>query len=88
MISQIIHTVKLSIKNSNALFAFIFLGLEHVLITLSANSSLIQQWDRVITGALIVLVVLFFPRGLLQLVGARGAGGWRALAATLRASRV
>ena len=36
----------------------------------------------------VVLVVLFGPRGLLHLVGARGAGGWRALAATLRASRV
>ena len=68
--------------------AFTFLGIEHILTSLSGSSSLVQTWERVITGTIIVLVVLFLPRGLSQLVGSRGARGWRAVRENLRAYRV
>jgi hypothetical protein len=42
----------------------------------------------VITGTIIVAVVIFLPRGLSQLVGARGVRGWRAIRQNLRAYRV
>jgi branched-chain amino acid transport system permease protein len=68
--------------------AFTFLGIEHALISASGSSSLIQNWERVITGTVIVLVVLFLPRGLSQLVTTRRRGGWRMFIDNLRAYRV
>jgi branched-chain amino acid transport system permease protein len=68
--------------------AFTFLGIEHVLISFSGSSSLVQDWERVITGAIIVLVVIFLPRGLSQFVGGRGVRGWQALRQSLRVYRV
>jgi branched-chain amino acid transport system permease protein len=68
--------------------AFIFLGIEHVLISASGSSSLVQNWERVITGSVIVLVVLFLPRGLSQLVATGRRGGWRMFTENLRLYRV
>jgi branched-chain amino acid transport system permease protein len=68
--------------------AFTFLGIEHVLQTESGSSTFIQDWERVITGAIIVVVVVLLPRGLAQLVGSRGPAGWRAIADGLRSTRV
>jgi len=68
--------------------AFMFLGIEHVLISFSGSSTLVQGWERVITGFIIVIVVIFLPKGLSQLVGGRGAHGWRVLRDSLRVYRV
>jgi branched-chain amino acid transport system permease protein len=68
--------------------AFTFLGIEHVLTSASGSSTFVQDWERVITGGIIVAVVLFLPRGLVQLVGSRGPRGWRIFADNLRATRV
>lgn len=68
--------------------AFAFLGIEHVLTSASGSSTFVQDWERVITGAIIVAVVLFLPRGLVQLVGSRGPRGWRVFADNIRATRV
>ena len=68
--------------------AFTFLGIEHVLTSASGSSTFVQDWERVITGGIIVGVVLFLPRGLVQLVGSRGPRGWRMFTESLRATRV
>jgi branched-chain amino acid transport system permease protein len=67
--------------------AFAFLGIEHVLTSASGSSTFVQDWERVITGAIIVLVVLLLPRGLSQLVGARSISWTRLLGIVLRAAR-
>lgn len=68
--------------------AFAFLGIEHVLTSASGSSTFVQDWERVITGGIIVAVVLFLPRGLSQLVGSRRSRGWRIFTDNLRATRV
>ena len=68
--------------------AFAFLGIEHMLTSASGSSTFVQDWERVITGAIIVLVVLFLPRGLVQLVGSRGPKGWRVFVENIKATRV
>ncbi len=67
---------------------FAFLGVEHFMTTASGSSTFVQDWERVITGGIIVLVVLFLPRGLSQLVGGHGPRGWRLLFENVRATRV
>jgi branched-chain amino acid transport system permease protein len=59
------------------------------LILTAINETLWSRFPQAHTlffGAVIVLVVLFLPRGLLRLIDARG--GWRGIAASLRAYRV
>jgi branched-chain amino acid transport system permease protein len=68
--------------------AFAFLGIEHVLTSASGSSTFVQDWERVITGGIIVLVVLFLPRGLVQLVGAGRQKGWRIFIENVRTTRV
>ncbi len=67
--------------------SFTYLGIEHVLTSASGSSTLVLNWEQVITGAIIVIVVLFLPRGLSQLVGARSLS-WRIFVDNLQANRV
>lgn len=67
--------------------AFTYLGIEYVITTASGTSTIVQDWDRVITGAVIVVVVVLLPRGLIQLVGGRSLS-WRIFIDNIRSTRV
>lgn len=52
--------------------AFVLFGMQEILRTLSSSESFLQ-WQAVIFSLLIILVVLFLPRGLVQFVRSRGS---------------
>lgn len=60
-------------------------------LRLTSSSDLILAWQAVIFSLLIIAVVLFLPRGLMQFIQAQprsGAAAWRLLARNLAAYRV
>jgi branched-chain amino acid transport system permease protein len=58
--------------------AFILFAIQELLRMLSSNDEFLR-WQAVVFSALIVLVVLFLPRGVLQFVQSRARAGWRTL---------
>ena len=62
--------------------AFILFAIQELLRLLSSNDAFLR-WQAVAFSALIVLVVLFLPRGVLQFVQSRARAGLRALGAPL-----
>jgi branched-chain amino acid transport system permease protein len=67
--------------------AFILFAIQEALRTLS-SSDLFLQWQAAIFSFLIILVVLFVPRGLMQFLRGREPLTWRVLLRNLRAYRV
>lgn len=53
--------------------AFVLFGIQEILRTLS-SSTVFLQWQAVVFSVMIILVVLFLPRGLVQFVRGRGSG--------------
>jgi branched-chain amino acid transport system permease protein len=62
--------------------AFTLFAIQELLRLLSSNDAFLR-WQAVVFSALIVLVVLFLPRGVLQFVQSRARAGRRALGAAL-----
>jgi branched-chain amino acid transport system permease protein len=67
--------------------AFILFGLQEAL-RLVSNSAEFLAWQGVIFSLLVVLVVLFLPRGVMLFVASRTRMTWRVLARNLVANRV
>jgi branched-chain amino acid transport system permease protein len=56
--------------------AFLLFGIQELLRMLSSNDAFLR-WQAVAFSAMIVLVVLFLPRGVLRFVQTRARSGWR-----------
>lgn len=67
--------------------AFALFGVQELLRTLSSNESFLQ-WQSVVFASLIILVVLFLPRGLMLFIRSRERLTWRSFFKTLLAYRV
>jgi branched-chain amino acid transport system permease protein len=67
--------------------AFVLFGLQELLRTLSSSAEF-QAWQGVIFAFLVVLVVLFLPRGVMLFVLSRTRMTWRIFARNLVAHRV
>jgi len=67
--------------------AFVLYALQEAL-RLAASSSTFLQWQAVIFALLIILVVLFLPRGVMQFITRREGFSWQMLARNLVAERV
>ena len=67
--------------------AFILFGLQEALRVLSSSQEFLA-WQGVIFALLVVLVVLFLPRGVMLFVVSRAPLTWRVLARNLVAHRV
>ena len=67
--------------------AFILFGLQEALRTVS-NSADFLAWQGVVFALLVVVVVLFLPRGVMQFVASRAQLTWRVFARNLVAYRV
>jgi branched-chain amino acid transport system permease protein len=67
--------------------AFVLFGIQELLRLLSSSDAFLR-WQAVVFSALIILVVLFLPRGLLQFVRGRGKAGWRSFTRGLAEYRV
>jgi branched-chain amino acid transport system permease protein len=67
--------------------AFILFGLQEALRLLSGSADVLA-WQGVIFAALVILVVLFLPRGVMLFVVSRAPLTWRVLARNLVAHRV
>lgn len=67
--------------------AFVLFGIQEVLRTLSSSEAFLR-WQAVVFSVLIVLVVLFLPRGLLQFVRSRTGSVWRLFVRNLTEYRV
>jgi branched-chain amino acid transport system permease protein len=67
--------------------AFILFGIQEALRVASSSAEFLA-WQGVIFALLVVLVVLFLPRGVMQFVLGRGRFTWRLFARNLLANRV
>jgi branched-chain amino acid transport system permease protein len=67
--------------------AFVLFAIQEALRSASGNQAFIQ-WQAVIFSLLIILVVLFLPRGLMQFIRGRARVTWRLFARNLVAYRV
>ncbi len=67
--------------------AFVLFAIQEALRLLSSNADFLA-WQGVVFALLIVLVVLFLPRGVLQLVHSRERPSWRTFARGIGATRV
>jgi branched-chain amino acid transport system permease protein len=70
-----------------AIGAFILFAIQEALRSLS-SSDLFLQWQAVIFSFLIIVVVLFLPRGLMQFLRGREALTWRLFMRNLTGNRV
>ena len=66
--------------------AFVLFALQELLRQLSGNADFLR-WQAIVFSALIVLVVLFLPDGVLRFVGSRPRLGWRVLTGRRSPSR-
>ncbi len=67
--------------------AVVLFGIQELLRTLSSDESFLQ-WQSVVFASLIILVVLFLPRGLMLFIRNRERLTWRSLLKNLLAYRV
>jgi branched-chain amino acid transport system permease protein len=67
--------------------AFVLFGLQEALRTVSSSQEFLA-WQSVIFALLVVLVVLFLPRGVMLFVATRTALTWRVFARNLVAHRI
>jgi len=67
--------------------AFILFAIQEALRTLS-SSDVFLQWQAVVFSFLIIVVVLFLPRGLMQFLRGRERFSWRVFLRNLTANRV
>jgi branched-chain amino acid transport system permease protein len=67
--------------------AFVLYALQEA-VRVTASSSTFLQWQAVIFAMLIIIVVLFLPRGVMQFVARREGFSWQMLARNLVAERV
>jgi branched-chain amino acid transport system permease protein len=67
--------------------AFVLFGLQEALRTVSSSAEFLA-WQGVIFSLLVVLVVLFLPRGVMAFVTSRTRLTWRVFARSLVANRV
>ncbi len=67
--------------------AFILFAIQEALRALS-SSDLFLQWQAVVFSLLIIIVVLFLPRGLMQFLRGRERFTWRLFLRNVRANRV
>ena len=67
--------------------AFVLFGLQELLRTVSSNADFLA-WQGVIFAFLVVLVVLFLPRGVMLFVVSRTPLSWRVFARNLVANRI
>jgi branched-chain amino acid transport system permease protein len=67
--------------------AFVLFGIQELLRLLS-SSDVFLQWQAVVFSALIIVVVLLLPRGLMQFVRTRATAPWRLLVRNLTEYRV
>ncbi len=67
--------------------AFVLFAIQEALRTVSSSQAFLT-WQAVIFSLLIILVVLFLPRGLMQFIRGRGRLTWRLFARNLVAYRV
>jgi len=67
--------------------AFVLFGLQEALRTVSSSAEFLA-WQGVIFALLVVLVVLFLPRGVMLFVATRTRFTWRVFARNLVAHRI
>ena len=67
--------------------AFVLFGIQELLRLLS-SSDVFLRWQAVVFSALLILVVLLLPRGLMQFVRTRATAPWRLLVRNLTEYRV
>jgi branched-chain amino acid transport system permease protein len=67
--------------------AFVLFAIQEALRMVSSSQAFIT-WQAVVFSLLIILVVLFLPRGLMQFIRGRGRVTWRLFARNLATYRV
>jgi branched-chain amino acid transport system permease protein len=67
--------------------AFVLFGIQELLYTFSSNANFLQ-WQATVFAIIIILVVLFLPRGLMLFIRSRERLSWHTLFKSLREYRV
>jgi branched-chain amino acid transport system permease protein len=70
-----------------AIGAFILFGIQEAIRSFSSSNAFVE-WQAVVFAILIIIVVLFLPRGLMYFLDGRGRLSWRVLLRDLVAHRV